>query len=67
MRSSGSNPEYGSMVQQNSSNLHKRKFKEHSCIHKCIVISVLHLLTLSGRFRVGFGVGHISNTIEHTI
>ncbi len=29
-------------------------------------ISILHLLTLSGRFRVGFGVGHISNTIEHT-
>ncbi len=25
----------------------------------------MHLLTLSGRFRVGFGVGHISNTIEH--
>jgi len=24
-------------------------------------ISVLHLLTLSGRFRVGFGVGHIYN------
>ncbi len=29
-------------------------------------ISVLHLLTLSGRFRVGFGVGHISNMIEHS-
>ncbi len=28
-------------------------------------ISVLHLSTLSGRFRVGFGVGHLSNTIEH--
>ncbi len=30
-------------------------------------ISVLHLLTLSGRFMVGFGVGHISNMIEHYI
>ncbi len=30
-----------------------------------IFISVLHLLTLSGRFRFGFGVGHISNMIEH--
>ncbi len=30
-------------------------------------ISVLHLLTLSGRFRVGFGVGHISNTIKHKL
>jgi len=28
-------------------------------------ISVLIFSTLSGRFRVGFGVGHISNTIEH--
>ncbi len=34
-------------------------------INKCIFMSVLHLLTLSGRFRVGFGVGDISNTIEH--
>ncbi len=25
-------------------------------------VSVLHLLTLLGRFRVRFGVGHISNT-----
>ncbi len=31
-----------------------------------MVSSVLHLLTLSGRFRVGFGVGHISNMIEHS-
>ncbi len=28
-------------------------------------ISVLHLLTLSGNFKLGFGVEHISNTIEH--
>ncbi len=28
-------------------------------------ISVLHLSTLSGRFRVRFGEGHISNTIEY--
>ncbi len=30
-------------------------------------ISVLHLLTPSGRSRVGFGVGHISNLIEHSL
>ncbi len=51
--------------QQSSSNLHMRKMKWHSCINKYIFISVLHLLTQSGRFRVGFGVGHISNTIEY--
>ncbi len=51
-------------VQRNSSNLHIRKFKEHSCINKCVSISVLPLSTLSGRIRIG--VGHISNTIEHT-
>ncbi len=28
-------------------------------------ISLLHLFTLSGRIRVGFGVEDISNTIEH--
>ncbi len=49
-------------VRQSSSNLHKRKLKWHGCINKFVFISVLHLLTLSGRFRVGFGVGHISNT-----
>ncbi len=32
---------------------------------QCIFISVLHLSTLSGWFRVRFGEGHISNTIEH--
>ncbi len=52
-------------VRQNSSNLHKRKLKWHGCINKYVFIPVLHLLPLSGRFRVGFGVGHISNTIEH--
>ncbi len=26
--------------------------------YKYVFISALHLLTLSGRFRVGFGVGH---------
>ncbi len=52
-------------VRQNSSNLHIRKLKWHGCIKKYVFISVLHLLTLSGRFRVGFGVRHISNTIEH--
>ncbi len=36
------------------------------CINKCVFISVLYLLTLSGRFMVEFGVGHISNTIEHS-
>ncbi len=52
-------------VWQNSSNLHKRKLKWHGYINKYVFIPVLHFLTLSGRFRVGFGVGHISNTIEH--
>ncbi len=52
-------------VQQNSSNLHIRKLKWHGCINKYVFIPVMHLLTLSGRFRVGFGVGHISNMIEH--
>ncbi len=51
------------MVQQSSSNLHISMLKWHGCINKYIFISVLHLLTLSGMFRVGFGVGHISNTI----
>ncbi len=54
-------------VQQNSSNLHIRQLKWHGCINKHILISVLHLLTLSGRFRVGFGVGHISNTFIATV
>ncbi len=35
-----------------------RKLQWHSCINKYFFISVLHLLTLSGRFRVGFGVGY---------
>ncbi len=52
-------------VRQNSSNLQIRKLKWHGCINKYVFIPVMHLLTLSGRFRVGFGVGHISNTIEH--
>ncbi len=30
----------------------------------CFYISFA-FVTLSGRFRVGFGVGHISNKIEH--
>ncbi len=50
-------------VRQSSSNLHIRKLKWHGCINKYVLISVLHLFTQSGRFRVGFGVGHISNTI----
>ncbi len=52
-------------VRQSSSNLHIRKLKWHGCINKYVFISVLHLLTLSCRFRVVFGVGHISNKIEH--
>ncbi len=36
-----------------------------SWLHQQIFISVLHLLSLSGRFRVGFGVGHIYSMIEH--
>ncbi len=51
-------------VQKSRSNLHIRKLKWHGCISKYVFISVLHLLTLSGRLRVGFGVGHISNTIK---
>ncbi len=48
--------------------MHIRKLKWHGCINKYVFISsVLHLLTLSGRFRVGFGVGHIYNTIEHSL
>ncbi len=47
------------------SNLHIRKLKWHGCINRYVFISILNLLTLSGRFRVGVGVGHISNTIEH--
>ncbi len=53
------------MVRQSSSNLHIIKLKWQGCINKYIFRSVLYLLTLSGRFRDGFGVGHISNTIEH--
>ncbi len=45
-------------VLTSSSNLHIRKLKWHGCINKYIFISVLHLLTLSGRFRVRFGLGH---------
>ncbi len=41
-------------VRQSSSNLHIRKLKWHGCINKYVFISILHLLTLSGRFRVGF-------------
>ncbi len=40
--------------------------KWHGCINKYVFISVLYLSTLSGRFKVGFGVGNICNTIEHT-
>ncbi len=43
-------------VGQSSSNLHIRKLKWHDYINKYVFISVLHLLTLSGRF--GLGVGH---------
>ncbi len=39
----------------------------HGCINKYVFIYVLHLLTLSGRFRDGFGVRDISNTIEHSL
>ncbi len=48
-----------------------KKFNQNSNqkirIKKFVFISVLHLITLSGRCRVGFGVGNISNTIEHSI
>ncbi len=45
-------------VRQSSSNLQIRKMKYHGCINKSVFISVLHSLTVSGRFRVEFGVGH---------
>ncbi len=45
-------------VQQSSSNLPISKFKWLGCINKYVFISVLHLLTLSGRFSVGFAVGN---------
>ncbi len=45
-------------VRQSSSKLYMRKLKWQGCIIKYVFISVLHLLTLSGRFRVGFGVGN---------
>ncbi len=47
------------MVRQNRSNLHIRMLKLHGYINKYVFISVLHLSTLSGRFRVGFGVGQM--------
>ncbi len=34
-----------------------KKLKEHGCIHKYVFILLLHLLKLSGRSKVGFGVG----------
>ncbi len=46
-------------VQQNSSNLHKEELKI-----AYVFILLLHLLTLSGRFRFRFGVGDTSNFIE---
>ncbi len=45
-------------IQQNILNLHVRKLKRHGCNNIYVFISVLQLLTLSGRFRVVFGVGH---------
>ncbi len=45
-------------VRQSSLNLHIRQLKWHGCINKYVFISVLHLLTLSGRFRFEFSVGH---------
>ncbi len=51
-------------VRHNSSNLHK-DVKIAWLHQQNIFILLLHLLTLSGRLRVGFGVGDISNTIEH--
>ncbi len=50
-------------VQQNGSNLHKEV--KIAWLHQRIrFILLLHLLTLSGRFRLGFGVGDTSNFIE---
>ncbi len=46
------------MVQQNSPNLHTEVIM--ALVHQQMYfISLLHLLTQSGRFRVGFGVGDI--------
>ncbi len=44
---------------KSNSNLRIRKLKRHGCINKYVCISVVHWLTLSGRFRVVFGVGHV--------
>ncbi len=49
-------------VQQNSSNLHKEV--KIAWLHQRIRFYILHLLTLSGRFRFGFGVRDTSNFIE---
>ncbi len=49
-------------VQQNSSNQHKEV--KIAWLHQYIFMLLLHLLTLSGRFRFGFGVGDMSNTID---
>ncbi len=62
MKSSGSNP-VKLRFEQNSSNPHKEV--KIAWLHQQMhFVSLLHLLTLSGRFRVGFGVGDISNTIN---
>ncbi len=65
MRSFGSIP----VCNHCSTKLFKSAYKEGEItrLHQQIrfLHQFLHLLTLSGRFRVGFGVGHMSNTIEH--
>ncbi len=59
---SGMNPmEQG--FEKNSWSLHKEV--KIARLHQQIRFYITYLLTLSGRFRVGFGVGDISNKIEH--
>jgi len=50
-------------IPQNSSSLHIGKFKWHGCIKKIFFFFAIYNTT--GRFRVGFGLGDISNMIEH--
>ncbi len=53
-----------STVQQNSSNPHKEVKIAWMHQQMCFYITFAFVYTIS-RFRVGFGLGDISNTIEH--
>ncbi len=55
------------MVRRNTTTLCIIKLNSTVASEKYVFISLLHLLKLSGRFRVGVGVGGMlfSNMIEH--